>query len=127
MLDGSKGGVLLMPDIVYSTGPIEQEIEVNELRLKALNNSAATAEVFVTIYDLNGPKEVFYSENFTLEPFSSEFIPVAIPNLAEFEVEFTVTNPEVLVAVFALNADTNIFSAVNSVRHGEMVNLSAGV
>ncbi|HOP74398.1 MAG TPA: hypothetical protein PLC07_04990 [Bacillota bacterium] len=116
-----------MPDIVYSTGPIEQESGVNELRLKALNNSTATAEVFVTVYDLNGTKEVFYSDNFTLDPFASAVLFVDIPNLDQFEVEFTVTNPEVLVAVFAVNADTNTFSAANSVRHGEMVNLSAGV
>mgnify|MGYP000601211969 CR=1 FL=1 len=116
-----------MPDIVYSTGPIERENGVDELRLKALNNSAATAEVFVTIYNLNGTKEVYYNDNFTLDPFSSNYVFVDIPEVAQFEVEFTVTNPEVLVAVFAANAETDTFSAANSVRHGEMVNISAGV
>ncbi|HEY8462790.1 MAG TPA: hypothetical protein VIM29_01965 [Bacillota bacterium] len=115
-----------MPEIVYSTGPIEQEPGVDELRLKALNNSTTTADVFITVYDLNGTKQVFYNTSTTLSPLSSEIFFVDIPNVNQFEVEFSVSNPEVLVAVFGVNPASGAFSAANSVRHGEMVNISAG-
>lgn len=115
-----------MPDITYSTGPIEQESGVDQLRLKALNNSSSGADVAVALYDLNGTKQIFYTNNFFLEPGSSDFFEVDIPNLFEFEVEFFVTNPEVYVAVFAINTSTGLFSAANSVRHAEMINTSAG-
>ncbi len=116
-----------MPDIVYSTGPIEIEPGVTQLRLKALNNSPLSATAQARVFSLDGTKTIFVTRNFSLPAGSSSFTTVNIGTLNEFEVQFTVSNAQVLVAVFAVKALQGEFSAANSIRHQEMVNLTAGV
>lgn len=110
---------------LYTTGPIEQEPGVTQLRLKVLNDSNVSATATATIFDLDGTKRVFRTINFpTLPANSSNFAIINIPNLFEFEVQFNVSNVNVFVAVFAVRPLTGTFSATNSVRHGEMVLIS---
>ena len=110
---------------LLSTGPIEQEPGVNQLRLKALNDTNANQTVVARIFNLDGTKILVATIEFTLAPNSSRFAIVSIPNFAEFEVQFNTSNPDVLVAVFAVNRLTGEFSAANSVRAGEMVTLDS--
>lgn len=116
-----------MPDIVYSTGPIEIGPGVNQLRIKALNNSPLSATAQARVYSLDGTKAIFATHNFTLPAGSSGFATVNIGTINEFEVQFTVSNAQVLVAVFAVKSLQGEFSAANSIRHREMVSLTAGV
>lgn len=116
-----------MPDIVYSTGPIEIEPGVTQLRLKALNNSPLAQTAQARVFSLDGMKSLLATHNFSLPAGSSNFANVNIANQNEFEVQFTVSNAQVLVAVFAIRSLQGNFSAANSVRHREMVNLTAGV
>ena len=116
-----------MPNIVYSTGPIEIENGVNQLRLKALNNSPLAQTVQARVFSLDGAKSLLATRNFSLPAGSSNFANVNIANQNEFEVQFTVSNAQVLVAVFAIRSLQGNFSAANSLRHQEMVNLTAGV
>lgn len=116
-----------MPDIVYSTGPIEIEPGVTQLRLKALNNSPLAQTVQARVYDLDGTKVLFAIRNLSLPAGSSNLATINIVTLSEIEVQFTVSNAQVLVAVFGVKPLLGLFSAANSVRHQEMVNLTAGV
>lgn len=116
-----------MPDIVYSTGPIEIEPGVTQLRLKALNNSPLAATAQARVFALDGAKILFATRNFSLPAGSSNFATVNVGTLNEFEVQFTVSNAQVLVAVFADKTLQGVFSAADSIRHQEMVNLTAGV
>lgn len=116
-----------MPDIVYSTGPIEVEPGVTQLRLKVLNNSPLAQTAQARVFSLDGTKSLLATHNFSLPAGSSNFVNVNIVNLNEFEVQFTVSNAQVLVAVFAIRSLQGNFSAANSVRHREMVNLTSGV
>jgi len=116
-----------MPDIVYSTGPIEIEPGVTQLRLKALNNSPLAQTVQARVYELDGTKVLFAIRNFSLPSGSSNLATINIGTLNEIEVQFTVSNAQVLVAVFGVKPLQGSFSAANSVRHQEMVNLTAGV
>lgn len=105
---------------ILSTGPIEREPQVNQLRLKVLNNSRVTVTVRATIYQLNGIKTIFTTGTFTLQRNESSFTIINIPNLPQYEVEFDVPNTNVLPSVFAVRGNGS-FSAANSVRSGEMV------
>lgn len=116
-----------MPDIVYSTGPIEVEPGVSQLRLKALNNSPLAQTAQARLFSLDGAKTLIATRNFSLPAGSSSFATVNIGTINEFEVQFTVSNAQVLVAVFADKILQGAFSAANSIRHQEMVNLTAGV
>ena len=116
-----------MPDIVYSTGPIEVEPGVTQLRLKALNNSPLAQTAQARVFSLDGAKILLATHIFSLPAGSSNFVNVNIVNLNEFEVQFTVSTPHVLVAVFVIRSLQGNFSAANSVRHREMVNLTSGV
>lgn len=116
-----------MPDIVYSTGPIEVEPGVTQLRLKALNNSPLAQTIQARVFSLDGAKNLIATRNFSLPAGSSGFATVNVGSVNEFEVQFTVSNAQVLVAVFADKILQGQFSAANSIRHQEMVNLTAGV
>lgn len=107
---------------ILSTGPIEQEGNVVQLRLKVLNNSSSVANVTATIFDLDGTKRVFTTRTFILQPESSDFAVINIPALLQFEVQFTTPDPNILVAVFAVQND-GTFSAADSVRSAEMVKI----
>ena len=116
-----------MPDIVYSTGPVEIEPGVTQLRLKALNNSPLTQTVQARVYELDGTKVLFGIRDLSLPAGSSNLATINIGTLSEIEVQFTVSNAQVLVAVFGVKPLQGLFSAANSLRHQEMVNLTAGV
>ncbi|HEX2953710.1 MAG TPA: hypothetical protein VHR47_06975 [Bacillota bacterium] len=107
---------------IYSTGPIEKEPLVTQLRLKTLNNSNVTVTVRATIYRLNGIKDIFTTGTFTLQRNESSFITVNIPNLVQYEVQFEAPNANVLVAAFAVRSDGS-FSASDTVRSGGMVTI----
>lgn len=108
---------------ILSTGPIEREANVVQLRLKVLNNSNSVANVTATVFSLDGTKRVSATRTFTLAPNASGVASINIPTLAEFEVQFNIPNNRVLVGVFAVGANST-FSASNSVRSGEMVTIA---
>lgn len=108
--------------LTFSTGPLERAPEVDQLHLKILNNHPKFAFTStVTIYNLNGPKQIFLQRHVTLEPLSQAPVTVDVTTLQDFEVQFWVSDPSLMFAIFAVNKASGKIYSTNSFRHGEMM------
>ena len=111
--------------ITYSTGPVTQAKDVDQLQLKVLNNNPNSENIVeMTIFQLNGPKQVFTQRRMTVAPLTLLSEVIAIPKFPEFEVQFSTSDEQVLVAVFAGNHLSGQLFLVNTVLHGGMTRLA---
>lgn len=106
----------------YTTGPVERDPATSQLRIKLSNedpDSAHTARV--TVFRLDGSKVGIFEEAFALPARTSHFVEVDLPALHQFEVEITVSDWDVYVAVFGYDTANDRVVAANAIPFGDMV------
>lgn len=113
---------------VYSTGPIENAIGINTLRVssnvvvKLLNNNNENdAIVTIKVFSLNGTKTQVFSDTVRIDPRSSEFRVINVANLFQFEVQIKVIRDRDNVLISVFGEDSNgLLVAAHRLVHSEL-------
>lgn len=108
----------MRPIIKYSTGPVENAINVallpGESRtffVKAVNNGPSSAKVEIKLFRLSGTKVLIDTRTFTLAAGSSTFRILNVSQLLQFEVQIKTDSKDVLVSGWGKNASGRLVAA----------------
>lgn len=102
---------------VYSTGPIENQFDLDgtiakTVWVKILNNNFRR-KIFaeIKVFHLDGTKKIIGKEKLEINPQSSSFAVFDVSNTFEYEVQIKVNEFGGLISVFSKDAAGNLVAA----------------